>query len=33
MHWAKCRAAFQNFPFDEGLKTNFEVNCPHKEWD
>lgn len=25
MHWAKCRAAFQNFPFDEGLKTNFEV--------
>lgn len=25
MHWAKCRAAFQNFPFEDGLKTNFEV--------
>ena len=24
MHWAKCRAAFQNFPFDE-LHSNFEV--------
>ena len=24
MHWAKCRAAFQNFPFDS-LYSNFEI--------
>ena len=24
MHWTKCRASFQNFPFDN-LVTNFEI--------